>query len=375
LNNLDAKGPLDLVWAHLSFCLCVKRGLRCHVKSYDSQRLKELKMKYRPFGRTGWQVSEIGYGMWGMGSWSESDDQESLRSLQAAVDAGCNFFDTAYAYGAGRSENLLGQIVRSNRNKRLYTATKVPPKNEQWPARPEFTVRDTFPPDHVEEFIHRSLKNADLQSFDLVQLHVWDDSWVKDDRWVQKMDDMRSQGLLAAIGISLNRWEPWNGVRAVRSGLIDSVQVIYNVFDQNPEDELFPACVEENVAVIARVPFDEGTLTGKLTKSSTWPEGDWRNTYFVPENLIASVERADRLKELLSQWNRTHADQAELTMTEMALRFILSNSTVSTIIPGMRKLSHVESNIAASVAGPLPTELIKELKTHRWVRKPTPWSQ
>lgn len=332
-------------------------------------------MNYRKFGRMGWQVSEIGYGMWGMGSWSESDDQESLCSLQAAVDSGCNFFDTAYAYGAGRSENLLGQMVRANRDKRLYTATKVPPKNEKWPARSESTVRDTFPPDHVEEYVHRSLKNADLQSFDLVQLHVWQDAWVEDDRWAHKMDDLRSQKLLKAIGISINRWEPWNGLRAVKSGIIDSVQVIYNVFDQNPEDELFPACAEKEVAVIARVPFDEGTLTGKLTKDSRWAEGDWRNTYFVPENLIPSVDRAERLKELLYQWNRDHPGQGEITMPEMALRFILTNPIVGTIIPGMRKLNHVESNIAASDAGPLPPELNKELKSHRWVRKPATWSQ
>jgi aryl-alcohol dehydrogenase-like predicted oxidoreductase len=332
-------------------------------------------MNYRPFGRKGWQVSEIGYGMWGMASWAGSDDDESQSSLQAAVDSGCNFFDTAYAYGAGKSESLLGQIVRSNRDKRLYTATKVPPKNEQWPARPETNVREAFPPDHIEEFVHRSLRNADIQSFDLVQLHVWQDVWIEDDRWIHKMDDLRSQGLLNAIGISINRWEPWNALRAVRSGVIDSVQVIYNIFDQNPEDELFPACAEEKVAVIARVPFDEGTLTGNLTRDSRWPEGDWRNSYFVPENLIASVERADRLKDLLNMWNRDNRGQRELTMPEMALRFILGNPAVTTIIPGMRKLRHVESNIATSDAGPLPPELSKELKSHRWVRKPAPWSQ
>ena len=330
-------------------------------------------MKYRTFGRTGWEVSEIGYGMWGMGSWTHSDDQESLRSLQAALDAGCNFFDTAYAYGAGRSENLLGQLVRANRDRRIYTATKVPPKNEKWPAQPDFTIRDTYPPDHLEEFVHRSLRNADIECFDLVQLHVWQDDWIRDDRWLHKMDDLRSQKLLKAIGLSLNRWEPWNGVRAVKSGLIDSVQVIYNIFDQNPEDELFPACQEYNVAVIARVPFDEGTLTGTITKESRWPEGDWRNTYFVPENLIPSVERAENLKELLNNWNSTREEK--MTMPEMALRFILSNSTVSTIIPGMRKLNHVNANVAASEAGPLDPELMEQLRSHRWVRKPASWSQ
>ena len=214
--------------------------------------------------------------------------------------------------------------------------------------------------------MHESLEHAGLESFDLMQFHVWEDSWVEDDRWVKKMDELRAQGLFSAVGISINRWEPWNGVKAVRSGLIDSVQVIYNIFDQNPEDELFPACREMDVAVIARVPFDEGTLTGNLTKESKWPEGDWRNTYFVPENLIPSVERADKLKELAPEG---------MTLPEMALRFILSNSDVSTIIPGMRKLSHVESNIAASDAGPLSKELLSELRKYRWVRKPAEWSQ
>lgn len=330
-------------------------------------------MQYRQFGRTGWQVSEIGYGMWGMGAWSDSDEQQSLQSLQAAVNLGCTFFDTAYAYGDGRSEMLLGQTVRANRDKRLYTATKIPPRNKQWPARPEFTLKESYPPDHIEEYVHRSLENARLESFDLIQFHTWEDDWLRDDRWVYKLDDLRSQRLINAIGLSLNRWEPWNGLRAVQTGQIDSVQVIYNIFDQNPEDLLFPACEEMKVAVIARVPFDEGTLTGTLTKESKWPEGDWRNTYFVPENLIPSVERAEALKELLRDWNREHS--SKITMPEMALRFILTNPTVSTIIPGMRQPSHVESNIAASEAGPLPEDLYEELKKHRWVRTPTPWSQ
>jgi len=331
-------------------------------------------MNYRPFGRTGWQVSEIGYGMWGMGSWSNSEDQESLRSLQAAVDLGCNFFDTAYAYGEGRSEALLGRIVRANQERRLYTATKVPPKNQKWPARPEFTLDDCYPPEHIEEYVHRSLANAGLESFDLVQFHTWEDSWVDDDRWAMTMAELVAEGLVSAVGISINRWEPWNGIKTVRSGLIDAVQVIYNIFDQNPEDELFPACRESNVAVVARVPFDEGTLTGTLTTESKWPEGDWRNLYFVPENLVPSVERAEALKALLREWNRSHPGEPEITMPELALRFILSNPDVSTVIPGMRKQSHVQSNIAASEAGPLPPELLAELRHHRWVRKPAPWS-
>ena len=329
-------------------------------------------MNYRKFGRLGWDVSDIGYGMWGMGSWSNSNDSESLKSLQLSVDLGCTFFDTAYAYGNGHSENLLGQTVRSNPTKRLYTATKVPPQNQQWPASADSTLMESYPPDHVEEFVHRSLENAGLQQFDLVQLHTWNDNWMRDDRWFYKLDDLRSQKLLRAIGISINRWEPWNGLQAVRSTQIDAVQVIYNIFDQNPEDELFPACREMKVAVIARVPFDEGTLTGTLTSESKWPEGDWRNNYFSPENLIPSVERAERIKKLLSDWNQEHS--THISMPELALRFILSNEDVTTIIPGMRKGNHVESNIAASDEGPLPLELIKQLRQFRWVRKPAPWS-
>jgi len=322
-------------------------------------------MKYRRFGRTNWRVSEIGYGMWGIGGWTGSDDQESLQSLQRAIDLGCNFFDTAWAYGEGKSERLLGQLIRANPQNKLYTATKVPPKNAAWPSRREFTLDDTFPPDYIEQRIDESLVHAGVSSFDLVQFHVWEDNWLEDDRWIKKTDDLRSQGLFKALGISINRWEAWNGLKAVRSGLIDSVQVIYNIFDQNPEDELFPACREHDVAVIARVPFDEGTLTGTLTKESKWPEGDWRNVYFVPENLIPSVERAEELKAMLP---------TGMTLPEMALRFILSSAEVSTIIPGMRKPTHVDSNIAASDTGGLPAGLLAELRPHRWDRKPASWS-
>jgi aryl-alcohol dehydrogenase-like predicted oxidoreductase len=324
-------------------------------------------MNYRRFGRADWMVSDIGYGMWAMGGqWSGSDDEESMRSLQRAVELGCNFFDTAWAYGSGHSEQLLGALVRANPDERLYVATKMPPKNRIWPSRREFTLDDCFPPDYIEGYVHRSLNNLGVGSIDLIQFHTWEDAWADDDRWVKRLDELRSQGLVKAVGISLNRWEPWNGVNTVRRGLVDAVQVIYNIFDQAPEDELFPACQEMDVAVIARVPFDEGTLTGKLTRDSKWPENDWRSTYFVPENLIPSVEHSDALKPLVPEG---------MTMAEMALRFILNNQTVSTIIPGMRKLHHVEQNLAASDAGPLPAELHEKLRSHRWDREPTKWSQ
>jgi aryl-alcohol dehydrogenase-like predicted oxidoreductase len=323
-------------------------------------------MEYRTFGRLGWQVSEIGYGMWGMGGWTESDDEESRRSLQLAVDGGCNFFDTAWGYGRGHSEGLLGELLRANPGKRLYTATKIPPKNFKWPSRRGFTLDETFPPEHIREYTEKSLANLGLPRVDLMQFHVWEDAWAEDERWQRAVDDLKREGLIGGIGISINRWEPWNALETLRTGEIDAVQVIYNIFDQAPDDELFPLCEELKLGVIARVPFDEGSLTGTLTKETRWPEGDWRNSYFVPENLAASVERADALKPLVPEG---------MTLPELALRFILSNPTVGTIIPGMRRPQHVAANLAASDGVVLPPELLMGLRAHRWDREPTEWSQ
>jgi aryl-alcohol dehydrogenase-like predicted oxidoreductase len=323
-------------------------------------------MRTRTFGRSGWQVSAVGYGTWGLAGWTGSEDQETRQALQLAVDLGCSFFDTAFAYGEGHSEHLLGELVRANPGKRLYTATKIPPKNRRWPSRRGDTLDDAFPPDHMRAFTEKSLDNLGLPRVDLIQFHVWEDAWADDPRWQRAVEGLKRDGLVRAVGVSVNRWEPANVLRTLRTGLIDAVQVIYNVFDQAPEDELFPACRERNVAVIARVPFDEGSLTGTLTKDSRWPQGDWRNSYFVPENLIPSVERADALKPLVP---------VGMTMPEMALRFILSNPDVSTVIPGMRKPGHVRANLAAGEAGPLTAELLGRLKGHRWDRRPADWSQ
>lgn len=322
-------------------------------------------MQTRVFGRTGWRVSRLGYGMWGMAGWSGADDDESLASLQLAVDHGVTFFDTAWGYGEGHSERLLGRIVRSNRDARLFAATKIPPKHRQWPSRRGDALDDVFPADHIREYTHRSLENVGFTCIDLMQFHVWEDDWADDERWQRAIDDLKREGLIRAVGISVNRWEPWNGIRTLRTGQIDAVQVIYNVFDQSPEDELFPLCRELNVGVIARVPFDEGSLTGTLTKESSWPSGDFRNLYFVPENLGPTVDRVEKLKAAVPRG---------MTLPELALRFILSNDDVDVVIPGMRRAEHVLANVKASESGRLSAELLGKLREHRWDRTPTAWS-
>ena len=316
-------------------------------------------MQYRRFGRLGWQVSEIGYGMWGMGGWTGPDDDESRRSLDRAVELGCNFFDTAFAYGMGRSEKLLGEALKRHAGTKLYTATKVPPKNMKWPGRAETPIAEVFPAEYIIEITEKSLSNLGASTLDLQQLHVWNDAWVDDEGWKRAAEQLKRQQLITAFGISVNRWEPANVIKAVRTGLVDAVQVVYNIFDQNPEDELFPACRELDVAVIARVPFDEGSLTGTLTHESKWPEGDWRNIYFTPQHLAETLARVDALK---------HIVPAGMDLPELALKFILAEPTVSTVIPGMRKLRHVDRNLTASDARPIEAAVLQTLRKHRWTR-------
>jgi aryl-alcohol dehydrogenase-like predicted oxidoreductase len=316
-------------------------------------------MRYRTFGRTGWQVSEVGYGMWAMAGWTGSDDEESQRSLDRAIELGCNFFDTAWAYGDGHSERLLGACVKRHPGKRLYLATKIPPKNRRWPAKDDFPLEDVFPPDYIREYTEKSLRNIDVPSVDLQQLHVWSDAWAADSRWQRALRALKDEGLVRALGISVNRWQPANVLRALDTGLIDAVQVVYNVFDQSAEDALFPYCQAHNIAIIARVPFDEGSLTGTLTATSSWPEGDFRNIYFHPDNLRDTLPRVDRLRPVVPHG---------MTMPQLALRHILHHPAVSTVIPGMRKLLHVDQNLAVSDGQPLSPALMAELKTHRWDR-------
>jgi aryl-alcohol dehydrogenase-like predicted oxidoreductase len=322
-------------------------------------------MKYRTLGRSGLYVCDVAHGLWGMSGWSGSNEQESIESLQLAVDLGCNFFDTAWAYGDGRSDGLLGEIMARNAGKRLYAASKIPPANLQWPARPEYKYSDVFPPQHVFRYVDLIRKKLRVDSIDLLQFHVWDDSWTDEPNFLATVEQLKKDGLIRYFGLSLNRWEPANGIRAIRTGLVDAVQVIYNIFDQAPEDELFPVCREFNVGVIARVPFDEGSLSGRMTLETRFPKDDWRSGYFGPENLESTIRRVEALKKILP---------AGMSLPEMALRFILSSADVSTTIAGMRKPTHVRQNIAASDLGPLDSSLLAELKKHRWDRTPQPWS-
>lgn len=322
-------------------------------------------MKYRKLGRTGFDVSDVAHGLWGMSGWSGSDDDESLNALQLAADLGCNFFDSAWAYGDGKSDGLLGETIANNKGKRLFTASKIPPMNGMWPALPKYKYRDVFPAEHVFRYTDLILEQLRTDSIDVLQFHVWDDNWTDEPDFRKTVEKLKNDGKIRAFGLSLNRWEPWNGIKAMRTGLVDVVQVIYNIFDQAPEDELFPACRDLNVGVIARVPLDEGGLSGKLTKDTKFPKGDWRSGYFGPENLANTVDRAEELKKVLPPG---------MSLPEMALRFVLSNPTVSTQIVGMRKPEHVRQNIAMSDKGPLSPDLLKELKRHRWDRKPAQWS-
>ena len=317
-------------------------------------------MEMRTAGRLGQPISALGYGMWGLAGWKDTDDAEVPRALDWGVKGGITFFDTAFAYGDGRSEKILGNLIRRH-SASFFVASKIPPKNRVWPAPSNGTLDECFPEDHIREYTLKSLENLGLPSIDLIQFHVWQDSWAGDERWQRAVLDLKRQGLIRKIGISVNRWEPWNAMAAVRTGLIDAVQVVYNIFDQSPEDELFPLCREMGVAVIARVPFDEGSLAGQLRRDSVFPADDFRKTYFSPENTSLTMDRVEPLQRLLTP---------EMTLADLALRFVLSNPDVTSVIPGMRRVASVTANLAAEAAGPLSSSLIAELRAFRWDRKP-----
>jgi aryl-alcohol dehydrogenase-like predicted oxidoreductase len=317
-------------------------------------------MRYRKLGRTNYNVSEIGYGAWGIGGkqWLGGSDDESLQALRRAIDLGVNLIDTALAYGEGHSEQLVGQVVRETGHK-IYVATKVPPKNLLWPARRGIGIDQVFPYHYIMECAEQSLKNLGLEAIDLLQLHVWNPEWIDADDWRRAFRDLKRSGKVLALGISINDHEPDSALGLIHTGLIDTVQVIYNIFDQTPERELFPLCLKENIGVLARVPLDEGSLTGNINENTTFPPGDFREFYFKGDRKKQVVRHVDALKKDLG---------GGVDLPATALRFCLSHPAVSTVIPGMRKVRHAEANAALSDQGPLPEETLSTLKRHAWDR-------
>lgn len=318
-------------------------------------------MRYRSLGRTGIRISDIGYGAWGVGGkqWVGGSDAESLMSLRRAVELGVNFIDTALAYGDGHSEELVGQVVRSAPSK-VYVATKVPPKNRTWPARPGIGIEQVFPYDYVIRSTEESLRNLKLEALDLQQLHVWNSEWTDCDEWRRAFEDLKKSGKAQAVGISLNAGDPDSGLDVIRTGLVDSVQVVYNIFHQSPEEKLFPLALKQQVGILARVPLDEGALTGAITEATVFEKGEFRDWYFRGDRKRQVVEHVDGLRRDLQG--------VEGSLPEIALRFCLSPPAVSCVIPGMRKVQHVESSCGVSDRGPLAPEVLAILKRHAWAK-------
>ncbi len=318
-------------------------------------------MKYRKLGGSGRHVSEIGYGAWGIGGvqWLGGTDDESLRAVHHAISLGLNFIDTALAYGDGHSERLVGRIVRES-DRKLYVATKVPPKNQLWPARPGIDIDQVFPYDYVMECTEQSLRNLGVEAVDLQQLHVWNPEWIDRDDWRRAFEDLKRSGKVRAVGVSINDHDPDSALALVGTGLIDTVQVIYNIFDQSPEARLFPLAQERQIGVIARVPLDEGGLTGEITPDTEFEPSDFRAGYFSGDRKRQVAERVTAIRRDL--------EGVPGTLAEIALRFCLSHPAVSTVIPGMRSVAHAEANAAVSDQGPLDPLTLGILRRHAWAR-------
>lgn len=317
-------------------------------------------MRSRPFGKTDWKVSEIGFGCWGMGGgWGPRDDAQAKAAIRWALELGVDFFDTAWIYGEGKSETLLGEGLRGTA-KSYRVATKVPAKTMDWPARPGLDIRKAFPVDWILRCTETSLKRLGMERVDLQQMHIWTDAWGAADEWREAAARLKSQGKIRAFGVSVNDHEPDSALQLVATGEIDSVQVIYNIFDPAPEQRLFPLAQEHGVAVIARVPFDEGSLSGIFTRETCFPKSDWRSGYFKGARLAETCERVEKLKVFL--------DKETPTLSALALKFCLSHPAVSTVIPGMRRPEHVEANCAVSGQPPLSAEKRAALKEHAWAR-------
>ena len=317
-------------------------------------------MNRRPLGRTGLDISEIGFGSWGLGKaqWIGANDDESVRALHRAFDLGLDFVDTALAYGEGHSETVVGRALRERKG--ITVATKIPPKNLQWPARDDVPVDQVFPADTVVACTEQSLKNLGVEAIDLQQFHVWTDEFIGQGDWLAAVERLKKEGKIRFFGISLGEHTPDNGIKLLETGAVDTVQVIYNVFDQSPEENLFPACRRLGIGVLARVPLDEGGLTGRIGPETTFPEDDFRNQYFAGDRKREVHEHAQAMAKDLGVPIEG--------LPEKALRFVLSHPAVTTIIPGMRSVRHVEANCALGDGKGLPAAEVETLRRHRWNR-------
>lgn len=319
-------------------------------------------MRTRRLGRTSIPVSEIGFGAWGLGAtmWRGVSDEEGMAAVRAALDEGVTFIDTALAYGDGHSERLVAQAARP----KTTIATKIPPEGGGWPAQPDSNIASVFPPAYVRRCTERSLAHLGREALDVQQFHVWHDAWLDQREWEatrREMEKLSAEGKVLHWGISINDHAPETALRALSDPIFETAQVIYNIYDRSAERELFALAQEKDLGIIVRVPFDEGALTGAIRADTTFPEGDWRHRYFQGNRKAEAAKHADALRSLLG-------DEAK-TLPELALRFILSRSEVSTIIPGMRRAEHARSNAAVSDGRRLSAALLQRLEAHAWDKK------
>ena len=291
--------------------------------------------------------------------WVGASDDESVKALHRAFDLGLNFVDTALRYGDGHSEKLVGKAVKE-RQEKIYVASKVPPKNGQWPAQPGVPAEKTFPAEHVVACTEESLRNLGLERIDVQQFHVWSDEWVDQGDWLDAVQKLKEQGKIRYFGVSINDYQPENAIKLIETGAVDTVQVIYNIFEQAPEDQLLPACEQHHVGVIVRVALDEGGLTGQITPETEFEQGDFRSRYF----------RGDRKQQVYERVRNivTDLEIGPEQMAETALRYVLSHNAVSTVIAGMRSVRNVEQNCKLGDGRGLQKKIVEQLKAHRWVR-------
>lgn len=317
-------------------------------------------MQYRTLGRSGMQVSEIGFGAWAIGgSWGPQSEQDSVAALHKALDLGVNFIDTAAGYGDGKSERIIAEVLKS-RKESVTVATKTPPVAGNWPPSPYDDMDERYPEQYLRENVEQRLRNLQTDCLDVLQLHTWTRAWNRNPRPFEILRKLQAEGKIRAIGVSTPEHDQNSVIDLMRDGWIDTVQVIYNIFEQEPAAELLPVAQETNVGIIVRVVFDEGSLTGKFTPETGFAPDDFRNNYFAGDRLQRAIQRAEKVKE----------DTAEsgLTLAQAAIKFALMHPAVSTVIPGIRNVAQAEANVAVSELAPLSEAVMLKLRKHNWLR-------